>query len=130
MNKALVKPRITRDTVIQYALITLGALVYALGQLFFIKPLHIPMGGINGISLVLNYAFSLPAGATALVLNIPLYFMGWRTIGRRFFYKTVYANVWTSIFMDALAGVVPGYSGEMLVAAKRFRSIANVRCSS
>ena len=117
MNKALVKPRITRDTVIQYALITLGALVYALGQLFFIKPLHIPMGGINGISLVLNYAFSLPAGATALVLNIPLYFMGWRTIGRRFFYKTVYANVWTSIFMDALAGVVPGYSGEMLVAA-------------
>ena len=65
MNKALVKPHITRDTVIQYALITLGALVYALGQLFFIKPLHIPMGGINGISLVLNYAFSLPAVAPA-----------------------------------------------------------------
>ena len=56
------KPQITKETLCQYLLIALGSLVYAVGQLYFIKPLHIPMGGVSGIALVANYLWNLPIG--------------------------------------------------------------------
>ncbi len=111
------KLRITKDTFLQYALITLGSLIYALGQLYFIKPLHIPMGGVSGLALVANFLWDLPIGVVNIVLNIPLFFLGWRTLGREFFFKTAFATVVSSVFVDALANVVPAFDGEMLIAA-------------
>ncbi len=111
------KPQITKETLYQYLLIALGSLVYAVGQLYFIKPLHIPMGGVSGIALVANYLWNLPIGVLTIVMNIPLFFLGWRTLGREFFFKTVFGTVVSSIFVDALANVVPAFDGEMLIAA-------------
>ena len=109
--------RITKDTVYQYLLITLGSLVFALGQLYFIKPLHIPMGGVSGIALVTNYLWNLPIGVVSIVLNIPLFFLGWRTLGRGFFMKTAFGTVVSSIFVDLLVNIVPAFDGDMLIAA-------------
>ena len=109
--------RITKEAAYQYLLIILGSLVYAVGQLYFIKPLHIPMGGVSGLALVSNYLWSLPIGVVTIVLNIPLFFLGWRTLGREFFFKTAFATVVSSIFVDALANVIPAFEGEMLIAA-------------
>ena len=111
------KPQITKDAVFQYAIITLGALVLALGQLFFIKPLHIPLGGVSGVALVVNFLWNLPIGVVSIVLNLPLFFLGWRTMGRQFFYKTVYATVANSIFVDILDPILPIFEVEMLLAA-------------
>ena len=111
------KPQITKDAVFQYAVITLGALVLALGQLFFIKPLHIPLGGVSGVALVVNFLWNLPIGVVSIVLNLPLFFLGWRTMGRQFFYKTVYATVANSIFVDILDPILPIFEVEMLLAA-------------
>ena len=55
MNAKTKDPRAIREQLQQYGMIVVGALIYSLGQLFFIKPLHIPMGGVAGISLVANY---------------------------------------------------------------------------
>ena len=109
--------RITKESVYQYLLITLGSLVFALGQLYFIKPLHIPMGGVSGIALVTNYLWNLPIGVVSIVLNIPLFFLGWRTLGRGFFFKTAFGTVVSSVFVDLLVNIVPAFDGEMLIAA-------------
>ena len=109
--------RITKDAVYQYLLIMLGSLVFALGQLYFIKPLHIPMGGVSGIALVTNYLWNLPIGVVSIVLNIPLFFLGWRTRGRGFFLKTAFGTVVSSIFVDLLVNIVPAFDGDMLIAA-------------
>jgi len=109
--------RITKESVYQYLLITLGSLVFALGQLYFIKPLHIPMGGVSGIALVSNYLWNLPIGVVSIVLNIPLFFLGWRTLGRGFFFKTAFGTVVSSVFVDLLVNIVPAFDGEMLIAA-------------
>ena len=85
------KPQITKETVVSYLFITLGSLVYALGQLYFIKPLHIPMGGVSGLALVANFLWSLPIGVVTIVLNIPLLFLGWKNMGKEFFTKTAFA---------------------------------------
>lgn len=109
--------RITKESLYQYAVITLGALVLALGQLVFIKPLHIPLGGVSGVALVVNYLWKLPIGLVNIVLNLPLFVLGWRTMGREFFYKTVYATVVNSIFLDILDPILPAFPVEMLLAA-------------
>ena len=109
--------RITKDAVYQYLLIMLGSLVFALGQLYFIKPLNIPMGGVSGIALVTNYLWNLPIGVVSIVLNIPLFFLGWRTLGRGFFLKTAFGTVVSSIFVDLLVNIVPAFDGDMLIAA-------------
>ena len=109
--------RITKESLYQYAVITLGALVLALGQLVFIKPLHIPLGGVSGVALVVNYLWKLPIGLVSIVLNLPLFVLGWRTMGREFFYKTVYATVVNSIFLDILDPILPAFPLEMLLAA-------------
>lgn len=111
------KLRISRAEVMNYLLITLGALLYAVGQLYFIKSLHIPMGGVSGMALVANYLWQLPIGIVTIVLNIPLMFLGWHTLGKKFFPKTAFAILATSLFADALSGVVPAFEGEMLIAA-------------
>ena len=111
------KLRITKETAYQYLLIVMGSLVYAAGQLYFIKPLHIPMGGVSGVALVSNYLWNLPIGVVTIVLNIPLFFLGWRTLGREFFFKTAFATVVSSIFVDALVNMIPAYQGDMLLAA-------------
>ena len=109
--------KISKEELLNYALIVLGSLVYALGQLYFIKPLHIPMGGVSGLALVANYLWSMPIGVVTIVLNIPLFFLGWRTMGRDFFIKTVCGTVVSSVFVDALANVIPAFEGDMFIAA-------------
>ena len=42
--------KISKEELLNYALIVLGSLVYALGQLYFIKPLRIPMISIHDCS--------------------------------------------------------------------------------
>ena len=109
--------KISKEELLNYALIVLGSLVYALGQLYFIKPLHIPMGGVSGLALVANYLWSMPIGVVTIVLNIPLLFLGWRTMGREFFFKTAFAILVSSVFTDLLEPVLPAFDGEMLIAA-------------
>lgn len=111
------KLKFPKEELLNYALIVLGSLVFALGQLYFIKPLHIPMGGVSGVALVANYLWNLPIGVVTIVLNIPLFFLGWRTMGREFFIKTACGTVISSIFVDALASVIPAFDGDMLIAA-------------
>ncbi|MBR5537783.1 MAG: YitT family protein [Clostridia bacterium] len=111
------KLRFPKEELLNYLFITVGSLIYALGQLYFIKPLHIPMGGVSGLALVANFLWSMPIGVVTIVLNIPLLFLGWRNMGREFFVKTAFAIVVSSVFTDILEPILPAYYGEMLLAA-------------
>ena len=107
----------SKQTVLDYITITHGCLLLAFGQLYFIKNLHIPMGGVNGIALVMNYLWGLPVGVMNILMNLPLFLLAWRSMGRRFFCRMVVGVFVSSIFIDALAPYVPSFQGEMLIAA-------------
>ena len=107
----------SRKTIMEYIAIAVGSFLLAFGQLYFIKGLHIPMGGLNGIALVMNYLWGLPVGTMNLLMNIPLFFLAWRSVGRRFFCRMVTGVILSSIFIDALTPYVKSFQGEMLIAA-------------
>mgnify|MGYP003623649966 CR=1 FL=1 len=68
----------------------------------------IPMGGITGIAMILNFVLGLPLGALNLLLNIPLLMLGYRGLGREFFFKTVFGTVVVSLLMDAVGPAMAG----------------------
>ncbi|RPJ47453.1 MAG: YitT family protein [Candidatus Latescibacterota bacterium] len=98
-------PRLTRA----YFSIAVGCLVMAAGFSFFMIPQRIAPGGVFGIATVLHYAsrsllgIDLPTGAIGLVLNIPLFVWGLRSLGGRFVSRTVFGMVAASLFMDLLS---------------------------
>ncbi|AWB44989.1 hypothetical protein DCC85_12670 [Paenibacillus sp. CAA11] len=61
--------------------ILLGTAVYAFGLLYFIIPNQLMEGGVTGITVLLKYAFGLSPSITTLVLNIPLFIVGWKMLG-------------------------------------------------
>ena len=77
----------------------LGALLYALGINLFIVPIGIYSSGLMGVCQVirtvlveyagLNFGSFDFAGLIYYLINIPLFFLAWKTMGRLFFFKTM-----------------------------------------
>lgn len=96
--------RVKARTVLwDWAGITAGAAVYAVGFSWFYRPNEIAFGGITGVAQILNAAFPfLPVGVMVIVLNIPLFFLGWRLLGGKLLVSSLYAMAISSVFIDLL----------------------------
>ncbi|MGW8957747.1 YitT family protein [Paenibacillus sp. NPDC055715] len=70
--------------------IVLGTAIYAFGLLYFIIPSKLMEGGVTGITLLLNYAFSISPSLSTLLLNIPLFLIGWKMLGGK---QIIYTGV-------------------------------------
>src|SRR5699024_11603813 len=46
-------------------------------------------GGINRNKLILFFAFNWDPAITNIILNVPLFFIGWKYLGRNTFYYTI-----------------------------------------
>jgi uncharacterized membrane-anchored protein YitT (DUF2179 family) len=67
-------------------LITFGSLTCAIAINGILIPHKFLSGGFVGTTLIIHYLFPfLPVAVIYFVLNIPVYFLGWKYIGRRFF---------------------------------------------
>lgn len=92
----------------QWIFIMLGTAVYAFGLHFFVIPNELMEGGITGIALLLNYAAGFPPSITTLLLNIPLFFLGFRVFGRQPMTLTLLGTLSLSFFlwvMERLIGL-------------------------
>ena len=84
----------------KYFIITLGCLIYALGFALFLGPSDLAAGGVSGISVIITHFFrQIDKGILILVLNLPLLLIGTIVFGGKFFFGTVYATVFSSLFI-------------------------------
>ena len=83
-------------------LILTGALVAGLGINMFLEPMGIAPGGISGIAVVISYIFrgKLPVGVLTFILNLPLFIIGYKYIGRQFILKSVIGTALFSFMLD------------------------------
>lgn len=83
-------------------LILTGALVAGLGINMFLEPIGIAPGGISGIAVVISYIFrgKLPVGVLTFILNLPLFIIGYKYIGRQFILKSVIGTALFSFMLD------------------------------
>ena len=85
-----------------YGQIVLGCVVGAAAYPTFLIPNGIAPGGLTGIATILNHLFDLPVGLVSLLLNIPLFLIGYRTMGRIFAFRSLLATLLFSVLIDLL----------------------------
>ncbi len=94
-----------RHEVFSTGVILFGSLCMALGMNLFLIPNKIVAGGLSGIGTVLYHLFGLPVGLSVLVMNVPLFLLSWKILGRSFGVKTLFATVILSVFIDTTSFV-------------------------
>ncbi len=85
--------------------IVIGSAVMALAYNLFLIPHHIVPGGAGGVAMILNYFFSTPVGLTILVINIPLFLLGIKTLGRTYGVKSLVGIAVSSLLIDGFTYV-------------------------
>lgn len=86
-----------------YSQIALGCVLGAIAYPLFLVPNHIAPGGLTGLATVINYIWSaLPVGTTSLVLNVPLFVIGYRSMGKVFALRSLIATVLFSLLIDII----------------------------
>ena len=92
-----------KKLVLSYLWITLGAALYALAFDWFYIPNQIGFGGLTGVGQVVNaYLPFIPIGVFVLVLNLPLFLLGWRLLGGGLLVSSLFAMALSSLAVDGL----------------------------
>ena len=102
-----------RDTAVEL----IGSALTGIAIYNFAVPAAFPMTGFSGLALILYRLFSLPIGVMTIVLNIPVAILCFRLLGRQFFFKSLRCMVFSSLFIDYVAPLLPMYAGGRLLAA-------------
>jgi uncharacterized membrane-anchored protein YitT (DUF2179 family) len=81
-------------------LMALGSALCVLGINGILLPREFLSGGFTGLALIIHYLCpSLSVGLIYLALNVPVFIVGWKYVGRRFF---LYSLAGTIIFSNIL----------------------------
>ncbi len=106
-----------KKTLLPVLIITAASAVYALGFVWCYVPNGIAFGGITGVAQIINYLVpAFPIGVTVIVINIPLFILGWKFIGGRLLVSSLYAMFVSSVFIDILTPLREWESMEPLLA--------------
>ena len=95
----------------EYALITAGTVLLAVGIFLFLSPNTIAPGGVTGITVVLNKLFGFRISIMMLVINIPIFIIGTIVLGGNASIKTAYGTVSLSIFLMIIETYFNGVVG-------------------
>ena len=93
----------------EWALVTLGILIYVTGWALFLMPNNLVGGGISGIASMVQYATggTIQMGYTYFVLNAILIVAAVFVIGMGFGAKTIFAIILASLGLRFLPGLIP-----------------------
>lgn len=95
-----------RGYVRAYTIIFFASVLFGINFDWFFVPNQISLAGITGIGQILNHWFpSLPIGVAVIVLNIPLFLMGWKLLGGHLLISSAVAMFLTSIMVDIVDAV-------------------------
>lgn len=96
-------------------LITIGAILMAVGLEIFLVPNNVIDGGIAGISIMASHLTGLSLGIFLFGLNLPFIFIGYKQIGKTFAISTLYGIIILSI-ATTLLHPVPPFTDDLLLA--------------
>lgn len=101
--------------IFSYISIGVGVFLMSIGLAYFLAPNTIAPGGVTGFAIVIEKTTKIPIYITNLVINIPLFILGAKILGKITALKTLYATVLLSIFLKILPPATLTY--DLLLAA-------------
>lgn len=88
-------------------LILFGSACYAIGFDLFLMLHQVNAGGVSGASMLICAALGWDGGVGILTLgiNVPLFLLGYRYLGKRFFAGSIVGTIATSAFIELFARI-------------------------
>ena len=99
-----------------YAIITIGSIIYAVGLAMFLDPNNLAPGGFSGISIIVNRFTDIATGTLFLIFNIPVMILGAWKFGWRFITSSIYSIFLISILSNFLISFGPATNDPLLAA--------------
>lgn len=101
----------TLDILKRYSLIVLGCLIYSAGVSFFLDANDIASGGVTGIAIIIRSLLGLTpitnllseellTGILIVVINIPLFIIGFIFVGKEFTLSSLFATLLSSALIE------------------------------
>lgn len=89
-----------------YLWIALGSVLYSLSFDWFYVPNQIGFGGLTALGMILNHLSpAVPIGTVVLILNIPIFILGWKFLGGHTLVSSLFAMAATSVLVDLISAV-------------------------
>ena len=89
-----------KKNIYDISFIVIGCLLTSLGTSCFLLPNKLSSGGFSGIATIIYYFYHIPMGTTIILLNIPVFIIGYLKLGKGFIIRTGIATVLYSEFID------------------------------
>ena len=87
-------------------LIAVGSAIFALAFNMFLQPNNVNAGGVSGIGQLLTHLTGFGSVAIwSVILNVPLFLLGLRSIGRGFFIGSLAGLGMSSLFLELSMGL-------------------------
>ena len=88
--------------------IVLGCAIFGAGMSLFLFPGNMTAGGISGVALILTHITGFgTVGVVSAMINLPLFLVGGKKIGMRFFIGSIFGTIFLSAFIDLFALIPP-----------------------
>lgn len=94
--------RVRREQWLAWLQIVLGCLIGAAAYPTFLDPGRIAPGGLTGVAMILKHLWGWDIGITSLLMNIPLFLIGYKAMGRVFAFRSLVATILFSLAIDLL----------------------------
>jgi len=108
---------------IDYLLITVGCCMLSFAVISFFSPQSLVTGGISGLGIIIMYytetagfQFPIPIWLTNLVLNLPLFAVGYKIMDRTYFVRSLYGYAVMTAAFYVLPFLQP-MPGDMMLSA-------------
>src|SRR5690625_961266 len=79
--------------------ILLGAAIFSFGVVHFNMQNNLSEGGFTGITLLFYFLWGWDPAISYFVLNVPMFFIGWKFLGRNTFLYTIIGTLAVSLFL-------------------------------
>lgn len=79
-----------KDFILDIIIIFIGCFIASLGVNLFLIHAKLLSGGATGIALILEYLTGINSGYSVFILNLPLFFLSYKKLSRRF---TIYSAI-------------------------------------
>ena len=93
-----------KSNVSDFAMITVGLILYAIGFCVFILPHSIVIGGMAGLGTLVYFATGgfVPVAVTMYGVNLLLIAIGWKVLGKAFVARTIFGATGISVFIGLI----------------------------
>jgi len=95
-----------------------GIFIMSVGIHCFLVPANIAPGGVSGMAILIQYLWGLPIGLMSFVINVPIFILSWRYLGKRYTMQSFSAVLLSTVILDyVVTPWLPMYTGERFLGS-------------